>query len=219
MTAPASGQRRLRVPVWALILLVVAGGATGGVASALAPRSYEATSRLYVSTTSPTLINDLDQRSTFIQQVAASYADIAISPIVLNRVIAELRLPATSHALAQQISVDNPTNTAVLGITVTDTSATRSATIANAVSLNLAKLAKSLSPSNSSKAAVKVTVIQPASPSIPAVWPRVLLATVIGAASGLAIVLLILLINTWPPTPPTGRRSLPAPPRWSGEAH
>src|SRR5665811_1403339 len=73
----------------AVMLVVVAGAA---LATALSPKVYEATTRLFVSTSGSSDSNALLSGSSFTQQRVKSYADVITTPKVLDPVIETLHL-------------------------------------------------------------------------------------------------------------------------------
>ncbi len=72
-------------------------------------------------------INDINAS----QKLANTYSEIAKSELVINRVIENLSLPLSADELRSNITVKPVTDTSILSISVKDTSAELSATIAN----------------------------------------------------------------------------------------
>jgi succinoglycan biosynthesis transport protein ExoP len=193
-----------------LLALVGFGGIAGTLVSQLTPRSFEATTRVSVTTTSAAH----DQRTAdgFEQQVVDSYAAVATTPLVLRRVISRLGLRTTTTELARSISAEAETGTVLIDITVADASAARAARIANEVGTELVGAARSVSPSGDP---VRLTRLDTA--RIPlASTSNVLPFLAIGAAAGLAAALLILLLRSGRPKPPTGAGRLRWPSGWPG---
>lgn len=127
-----------------LIPGVIAVLAAGGAVAFAATRSvHPPTAAVYVSVTSPaTLVS----AANYATKAAASYADIARRPLVLDPVITELNLHVTSTELAQHVNVSVPKNTVVIEISATGADRVESALIANAVSQHLIDVSSSLTP-------------------------------------------------------------------------
>src|SRR3712207_3812209 len=117
-----------------------------------------------------------------------TYTELATTPEVLNPVIRDLGLEVTPAQLAERITTENPLNTMVINVAVTDHSSSRSATIADAVTASLATAIERFSPSDSQSNSALVRVRLLASgpdPQFP-VAPDVVAYTAVGAAAGLA---------------------------------
>jgi succinoglycan biosynthesis transport protein ExoP len=192
-----------RPVVWVLVL-VLFGGAAGGTTAQVAPHPYRATSRLYVATSSSADVRSLQQAQHFVQQAAESYANVATTPLVLGRVTSQLHLKTAPTDLRDHVSAHVVPDTAVIEITASDASATRSARIANAVSAALIFESRALAPSGVSSTPVRLTAIQPARPSTATREIDLLACVGLGAAGGLLASLLILLIRSGRPKPPRG---------------
>lgn len=121
---------------WFVVILFVAlsvGGAAAYTHQQIPV--YSATTQLFVSVHSAEAadISQMSQGSSLIQQRVKTYADVVTSPKVLDVVRDRLGLLTSSQELARQVSVDSPLDTVLLNITVTDSSSTRAAAIANAI--------------------------------------------------------------------------------------
>ncbi|GAA4265659.1 Wzz/FepE/Etk N-terminal domain-containing protein [Frondihabitans peucedani] len=160
---PKDYWKALRKSWIVLVALTLVGGIVGyGFASTLAD-SYKSESSLFVASSGNTSGSDLLQGSTFTQNVVQSYAELATTSSVLTPVIAELNLDTTPTKLARQIDAQVPLNTVFVNITVTDSSATRAASISNSVARSLRSVATDLAPTSSSgKAPVAISIVAPA---------------------------------------------------------
>ena len=186
--------RLLRRSLLLIVALVVAGGAAGYLIGAAQPPKYRSTAQAYVSAESALSLSDLSQGAAFAQQVVTSYADIATTAYVLDAVTADLGLHMSRATLAGEVSVVPATNETVIAVTVTDSSPTRAAAIANSVTTHLATAVADLTPDAGSKAAIKVVPVDPATPSSTSVAVSSRLTAIIGAVAGLllAVVLAVL---------------------------
>lgn len=176
---------------WLLILgLAIVAGAAGGGYSALQTPIYQSTASVFVTTQSANTVSELNQGSTYTQQVVQSYADVVTKAIVLAPVIEKLNLDMTPGALGRKLSASAPLNTVLLEISAVDKSPQRAADIANAVTESLVAVVPKLSPaSDGGVSPVKITVLQPASPSGSPVMPRTSVNIALGLIAGLALAL------------------------------
>lgn len=181
---------------WILVLMcaLVLSSLVGAFALLQKP-SYVSTTRMFVSVQQAATVQDLSQGGTFVQQVVQSYADVVQTPIVLNPVIAKLKLQMNAAQLAQNITASAPSNTVVLEVTVRSDSPSEAARIANAISSSLSTVVSTLNPAGTtSSSAVKITQIQPAvaaeSPDSPKPVLDVILGLVLGLALGSAMAIL-----------------------------
>lgn len=123
--------------LWEKILLIIATGIIVGLAGFLVSKflitpKYESETKLYVlnrANDSATTLSDV-QLST---QLTKDYQILVTSAPVMNQVIKELGLNMKASELASTISVDTPSDTRVLQITVTSDDPKRAKDIADKV--------------------------------------------------------------------------------------
>ncbi len=123
--------------LWEKILVIIATGIIVGLAGFLVSKflitpKYESETKLYVLNTandSATTLSDV-QLST---QLTKDYQILVTSAPVMNQVIRELGLNMKASELASTISVDTPSDTRVLQITVTSNDPKRAKDIADKV--------------------------------------------------------------------------------------
>ena len=123
--------------LWEKILVIIATGIIVGLAGFLVSKflitpKYESETKLYVlnrANDSATTLSDV-QLST---QLTKDYQILVTSAPVMNQVIKELGLNMKSSELASTISVDTPSDTRVLQITVTSNDPKRAKDIADKV--------------------------------------------------------------------------------------
>ncbi len=87
--------------------------------TAISPVKYTTTTQLFATyNSSSDSVNSSEQYSgsSYIMSQIKSYPDLAKTQAVLQPVVAELKLDTTPAALASQITVTNPTNTAFVNI-------------------------------------------------------------------------------------------------------
>lgn len=121
------------------------------------------------------------------QRRVKTYASMLNDPRVTEPVIRSLRLPYTPDELSGHIFVTSPVNTFAIDITVTDSSASRSAKIADGLAAELAEAAQRDKPTKELPAQTRVQVVrgaaQPQRP-LPGRWQ---LKMVLGALAGLVL--------------------------------
>jgi capsular exopolysaccharide synthesis family protein len=180
---------------WALVALcmLLALGAAAA-ATLLATKQYTSSSQLFVSSRDQTgAISDALQGSQFAQQRIKSYALVADSPGITD-VVAK-RLGISPAELAGKVSAAAPLDTVLLNITATDKSPAQAQKIAAAVADEVTTRIPQLeTPSGSSSAPVKITVIKsaslPGAPSSPRPKVNLALGLLIGLALGVGAAVL-----------------------------
>jgi polysaccharide biosynthesis transport protein len=187
-------------------ILLVAGtmlGAGAGVMMTIATTpEYEASTEVYVSVTGATNSSELAQGATAAEQKVQSFANVARSQRVLAPVIAELGLDETPIELAKHVNAQTPIDSVIVTISVTDTSAERSARIANAIGTSLSKVITDEleQPSPDGTSPFRIETIQPAatptSPASPRLSVNVLGGVVVGLMLGLALAALRAALDT-----------------------
>ncbi|WP_223692389.1 polysaccharide biosynthesis tyrosine autokinase [Leifsonia poae] len=187
---------------WYVVVVATIVGTLGGWGlSQVATPVYTATSSLYFSLNFGGSANDLNQGSTYTQNQMLSFAQLAVSPLVLNPVIDELGLDTTPKALSDAIGVSTPQNTVILELSVSNTDPAQAAKIANAVSASLGEKVEQIAPKSvGGGTTVAVRVIQPASaptdPSSPNTRLNLVAGLVLGLLLGSLIVVLRELLDT-----------------------
>ncbi|MDP9027471.1 MAG: Wzz/FepE/Etk N-terminal domain-containing protein [Actinomycetota bacterium] len=186
MTVPEFA-RALRASWVAVIAILLLGAGAGGGIAALQTPKYQSSAAIVVAAQAPAGIADANQGGTYTQQVVKSYAYLASTEVVLDRVINRLGLKQSAGSLASQVSASVPLDTQVVSITASDPSSTQAARIANAVAASLAESTGLLTPSLTVQDnVVQVTTVQRATPATSPVSPNVRLSIAIGAFIGLA---------------------------------
>lgn len=122
------------------LLLIVAGTALAAasayfVSSGL-PKVYEAQARLIVGQ-SLTSVNPEYNQLLASQRLSQTYATVAKTRPLLERVVENLRLPMTADELDGFVRADAPRDNTLISITVSDTDPGRAADIANGIAAEL----------------------------------------------------------------------------------
>ena len=148
---------------------------------------YRASSTIYIfnKTTSITSLSDIQLGS----QLTVDFQIIAKSREVMEAVIEDLDLNMSTGALSGQVSVENPTDSHMLRITVTNPDPQLACKIANSLADILRQQVADVM--NTDKPSTVERAVVPSSPSSPNVRRNV----EIGALVGLAVVLVILVLR------------------------
>jgi polysaccharide biosynthesis transport protein len=159
--------RRRWLSIVAITLLTLASVAA---MTLMMPKSYTASTRVFFAVSGDS-VSALAQGSSFVEKQMASYAEVATSPMVLNKAVEQLGLSTTAAELADSIEA-NVVDTVILEIAATDPDPRQAARIANAVGTELGKSAGDLTPGPANGIeAVRVTTLSmaevPTSPSSP----------------------------------------------------
>ncbi|AMM21987.1 hypothetical protein AX769_19845 [Frondihabitans sp. PAMC 28766] len=191
---PVAYWRALRKSWILIVVLMIVGLAVSfGVGKAL-PDSYKATTSVFVTAAQGSNTTELQQGAIFTQGQVQSYAQLATTPAVLRPVINDLGLKTTTTDLAKKVTSTNPLNTVIVQISVSDSSASQAARIANGISASLRTVVSDIAPSSKGGAsAVRVSIVTPAqAPTSPSSPDRHLL-DVAGLLIGLVIAVIIAL--------------------------
>jgi len=122
----------LRHRWWAILLaLIIGGGAAGLYTKKLVSPIYESTSMVYVLSKETTLASLADLQIG--SQLTKDYSVIIKSRPVLEEVIEKQHLDMTTDDLEKMITIDNPKDTRILSITVSDIEPMRAKSIVDEV--------------------------------------------------------------------------------------
>lgn len=180
-------RRRWRTVAVTILLALIVGAAL----SAATTREYASQSRVFISNDSSST-QDAYAGSLFSSARVQSYADLANSRQVMDRVISKLKLDQSPDSLSQQVTAVVPEQTVIITIEARDTSAKAAQAIAQAVADELSNYIEQVeTPNGKPVAPVKATVIDPASFNAAPVQPRtplnLAIALAIGVFVGLAL--------------------------------
>lgn len=153
---------------------------------------YTAETRMYVLNRSneSNVVSSDYQISNYILN---DYKVLITGKNVTKEVIDQLGLEISSSALSQKINVSAPDNTRVLQITITDTSAERAASIANAVREVAAQQIQAIMDVEAVRLVYAAEV--PQSPSSPNVMRNTGLAAVLGVVVAIVVLALIYILD------------------------
>ena len=159
------------------------------------PKTYQARTQLFVSTSGGQDSTQLLQGNTFTQQRVKSYSDLITTPTVLNPVIKQLGLDTTPDTLSKQITSSVPLDTVLIDVLVSDGDPELAAKVADAVGKQFSSTVADLERvSDNSPSPVKVSVVRPpavpSSPISPNPVRNIGLGVVLGLLVGLGAALL-----------------------------
>jgi len=166
---------------------------------------YEASTRLFVSATSPMSsdsASDLYQGSRYSQERVLSYTQLIMGETLAQRTIDRLNLDVSAKALQKNVEAKSKPNTVLIDVTILDPSPVRARDIANALSDEFVLMARALeTPNPGARPDARVVVEQRASvPTEPVIPKRALnlaVGVILGAMLGVGLaVMRDLLDNT-----------------------
>lgn len=176
-------QRRwLTIVVFFLLSLLAAGAITYSQTP-----QYESKARVFISTdTSGNSIEAL-QASVYATQRVQSYAQLATSRELMQRVISRLNLNLTPNQLADKVSSEVAVNTVIIVLSVKDPDPAVAQQIAKAESEELTEYLTDLETPPGKSAPVKASVVDPASYNASQVSPNPVLNLVVAGLIGLFV--------------------------------
>lgn len=173
------------------LIVVVTTLVCAGIAAAYAlslPTTYTATTRLYVSMATGTSVSDSYQGGMAAQQRVTSYSHLAGGARVAERVIEDLGLPTTPEELQSRISVEFPPASALLDISVTDSTPEGAQVLTDKVSAYFRSLVDDIETTTVGAApAARATLIDPARLPAAPDGPDVARLLAIGLLGGIAL--------------------------------
>jgi succinoglycan biosynthesis transport protein ExoP len=177
--------RKRWLTIAAVMLVAVAGA---GLVTALSPKVYEVTTRLFVSTSGSSDSTALLSGSSFTQQRVKSYADVITTPNVLDPVIKSLGLDTTAAKLGGQITATVPLDTVLIEVTVQNSNPKVAAEVAGALGKQfITTVAELENVSKGQPSPVKVTVVSAPTVPVTPVRPRRTLNLALGGVLGLLL--------------------------------
>jgi capsular exopolysaccharide synthesis family protein len=174
-----------------LVTCLVVGVGVGAFLAVRAPTTYTAQTRLFVSSNGSDSTDSLLQNSNLVLSRVPSYVTLVTSPLVVNQVVRRLGLTESPDAVAQRIQATNPLQTALIDITVQDTTARGAYDLAVAIGEVSTSVVQSIETSATGFVPVKVTVISrpelPTHPDLAAPAWRLGLGLLLGLGLGTAL--------------------------------
>ena len=175
---------------WALVVVTTVLGIAAGLGlSWLATPEYQSKTQLYVSVRSDGgNTGDLVQGANYSRQIVNSYVSVVSSSAVLDPVVEELGLDMTGSQLADHITAASPSDSALIDITASSSSAEESAEIAEAVGESFKNVVQTqLEPEVNGASPISLTTTQNALVPKSPVSPNLLVNIALGLLIGLAV--------------------------------
>lgn len=177
---------------WLIIGCLVLGVLVSGLyTKLLITPQYSATSTIYVlsKTTSITSVTDL-QLGT---QLTADFQMLAKSRTVVNEVIETSGMDLTYSELVSRMNVENPSETHMLKLTLTDPDPATAAKLSNAYAEVMTEQVADIM--NTDKPNIAERAVEPTSPASPNFQKNVLMGGLAGAALACLLILVQYLMN------------------------
>ena len=180
---------RLLRAQWLIIVATTAVAVGGAVAiTMLTTPVYQASTRLFVSTTAGGSVDAIYTGNRFSQERVASYTELLMGETLAQRTIAKLGLDMTPKELAGHVKASAKIDTVLIDVTVSDGSALRARDIADALSDEFVTMVVDLeTPQDGTTPDARVVVEQRASIPETPVSPRPIRNVAIGLAVGLVL--------------------------------
>ncbi|BBY59372.1 polysaccharide biosynthesis tyrosine autokinase [Mycolicibacterium sarraceniae] len=156
---------------------------------------YQASTRLFVSTTSGDSVSDLYNGNRLSQERVLSYTQLLMGETLAQRTIDRLQLNMTAAGLKANVTAKSKPDTVLIDVSVLDPSPVQARDIANALSDEFVVMASELeTPSPGARPEARVVVEQratvPESPVVPKKKRNLALAIVLGGILGIGIAVL-----------------------------
>jgi len=182
---------------WITVCVTVLVAVLGAVAYTFATTpQYEASTRLFVSTSSGSSVSDLYQGNRFSQERVLSYTELLMGQTLAQRTIDKLNLDMSADQLKAKIKASAKPDTVLIDVSVLDPSPVRARDVANALSDEFVQLVSELEtpPKGGVAPDARVVVEQrasiPASPVIPNPPRNLLFGVAIGLLLGIGLAFL-----------------------------
>ncbi|MFC5141970.1 polysaccharide biosynthesis tyrosine autokinase [Actinomycetospora rhizophila] len=173
---------------WATILLVTMLGVTiASIYIALAPKRFESSTALFVTTANPATIDDLQQGSNFSSTAVVTYAQIIDSSTVLDPVSTELRPQRNVDDLVGAVSASVREDTTLIDIGAAASDPRSAAAIANATADSAVRIIPTLQTRPDGLPLIRIQQIRPAAEPVTAASPDAPRILAIGLVVGLFV--------------------------------
>ncbi|ADE68162.1 MULTISPECIES: YveK family protein [Priestia] len=182
----------LRKRLWLIVLITIVAATVSAVISffVLTPVYQSKTQILVNQAKSDEQLYNMQAVQTNIQLIN-TYNDIITSPVILDKVIKELKLDGSGQSLSGKIQVINAKDSQVVQIVVQDTNAKRATDIANTTASVFQKEVPKIMNVDNVKVLSKATVGESSSPVKPQPLLNVAIAIVVGLMLGIGLSFLL----------------------------
>ena len=175
---------------WVTVAVVTVLGVLGGVAlSLMTTPLYQASTRLFVSTTSGSSLSDIYQGNRLAQERVVSYAQLLMGETLAQRTIDKLGIETSAQSLQSRVKASVKPDTVLIDVHVLDDSPVRARDIANTMSDEFVALVRELEtpPESGARPDARVVVEQRASVPSNAVVPKTTRNIAVGFVLGLVV--------------------------------
>lgn len=174
---------------WIIICVTIAVTLLGAVAvTLLTTPMYEASTRLFVSTTSGTSASEIYQGNRFSQERVISYTELIMGETLAQRTIDKLGLDTTAAELQENVDASAKLDTVLIAVKVADESPVRARDIADALSDEFVVMVRELeTPEDGTPPDARVIVEQRASIPQDPVSPKPVRNLLTGLGLGLLL--------------------------------
>lgn len=149
---------------------------------------YEASTRLFVSTSAGSSVAEAYQGNRFSQERVLSYTELLMGETLAQRTIDKLGLDMGADELRENVNASAKLDTVLINVDVVDDSPVRARDIANTLSDEFVAMVKELeTPENGTRADARVVVEQRASIPTAAVVPRTRRNLAVGLMLGVVL--------------------------------
>ena len=181
---------------WVIICVTIVAVVSGAVAlTLLTTPLYQASTRLFVSTTTSASASEIYQGNLFSQQRVLSYAKLIMGETLAQRTVDKLDLDMSAAELQAKVKASAAPNTVLIDVTVLDESPVRARDIADALSDEFVIMVSQLeTPEEGAKPDARVVVEQkasiPANPVIPKTNRNLAIGVALGVLLGIGLAVL-----------------------------
>lgn len=164
--------------------------------NSLATPQYEASTRLFVSTTADRNPTEANDGSLYAQRRVLTYTKLLMGQVLAQRTINKLNLDMSAAELQAEVKASAPTGTVLIDVKVIDPSPSRARDIANTLSDEFVVMTAGLeTPAGGTRPSTQVVVQQHAEISDSPVSPRKFRNLAIAAAVGTLLGVVIAIIR------------------------
>ena len=180
---------RLLRAQWIIVVATTALAVGGAVAvTMLTTPLYQASTRLFVSTTAGGSVDAVYTGSRFSQERVVSYTELLMGETLAQRTIAKLGLDMSPTELSAKVKATAKTDTVLINVAVRDESPSRARDIADALSDEFVAMVRELeTPQDGTAPDARVVVEQRAAIPETPISPKPIRNLSIGAAFGLLL--------------------------------
>ena len=204
--------RRLRSLARTWFWFILAGTLLGAVVAfglgVISPAGYTSHVTMIVTPT-PSNVAVTNADLQVAQTITPTFAELATTRPLLDRVIAQTHVDITADQLAEAVTTHVPVGTSLLTVNVANRSAADSAALANSIANELTSYQLPGSDPANPGLQVELTVVDPAIAPVVRDGPGLVIRIALGGAIALFLTLSIVFLfeNIWPQDPQSGGRS------------